>query len=45
MLVLQIVSVGLLELSGRNDVYRVVEVRVLPASQATAVEKRLEGEI
>jgi hypothetical protein len=38
------ISVGLLELPGRHDVYRVVEVMVLSVDQAAEVEKRLEGE-
>jgi hypothetical protein len=41
----QIISVGLLELPGRDDVYRVAEVTVLSPEQAAAAEKRLEGEI
>ena len=41
----QIISIGLLELPGRDNVYRVAEVTVLPPEQAAAAEKRLEGEI
>jgi hypothetical protein len=41
----RIISVGLLELPDRDDVYRVAEVSVLPPDQATAAEKRLEGEV
>ena len=40
----QILSVGLLELPGRDDVYRVVEVRVLPPEDAAVAERRWEGE-
>jgi hypothetical protein len=36
---------GLLELPGRDDVYRVVEVTMLSPDQAAAAEKRLEGDI
>jgi hypothetical protein len=41
----QVISVGLLELLGRDDVYRVAEVMMLSPDQAAAAEKRLEGEI
>jgi hypothetical protein len=41
----QIISVGLLELPGRDDVYRVAEISVLEPEQAAALDKRLEGEI
>jgi hypothetical protein len=41
----QVISVGLLELPGRDDVYRVAEVTMLSPDQAAAAEKRLEGEI
>jgi hypothetical protein len=40
-----VISVGLLERSGRDDVYRVVEVTLLSAEQAEAVQKRWEGEL
>lgn len=36
---------GLLELPGRDDMYRVAEVTVLSPEQAAATEKRLEGEV
>jgi hypothetical protein len=39
----RVISVGLLELPDRDDVYRVVEVRVLPPEQAVAARKRWEG--
>lgn len=38
----QVISVGLLERLGHDDVYRVVEVVVLSAEQADAVRKRWE---
>jgi hypothetical protein len=41
----QIISVGLLELPGSDDVYRVAEVMMLSPDQAAAAEKRWEGEI
>ena len=41
----QIISIGLLEVPGRDDVFRVAEVTVLPPEQAAAAEKRLEGEV
>jgi hypothetical protein len=41
----QVVGVGLLELPGRDDVYRVGEVAALPPDEAEAARKRLEGEV
>lgn len=41
----QIISIGLLELPGRDDIYRVADVTSLPPDQAEAVAKRLEGDI
>ncbi|RZU46591.1 hypothetical protein EV385_6666 [Krasilnikovia cinnamomea] len=40
----QIISVGLLEIPGRDDTYRVAQVHVLPPAQAAAFEHRMGGE-